>query len=359
MRVLVLGPAFRDPDARDRLRALAGLGPEVIVALPNGEAATDGPLRLVPVPVKGRDDDPGLRWHRATLRRLLADHRPDLIHLECPPEAPLASDMADLAGRLAIPFVLASWTGPDPEAGLLERRRARRVLERAAGVIGGSNAARADLAAAAPAAIEAMVPLTGLALPPPVERPVPGELRIGFVGRLVPERGLDQLILALTQTYGRWRLDILGSGPDQESLERLVERHGLASRVRWLGGLRRDALDGFWAAIDCLVVPWRSAPTGEDGHPELLLDAMGRGVAPVVTGVGALPDVVGDVGPVVATPGELTQVLQRWVAEPARTRPIGAAARRRVLENFVTAAVATRTHAVWTRVLAERRVTAA
>lgn len=359
MRVLVLGPAFRDSDARDRLRALAALGPEVIVAVPNGQAATDGPLRLVPVPVKGRDHDPGLRWHRASLRRLLADHRPDLVHLECPPEALLASDMADLAGPLAIPFLLATWTGPDPEAGLLERRRARRVLERAAGVIGGSEATRNQLAAAAPRAVHAMVPLTGLVLPPPVERAAAGTLRIGFVGRLVPERGLDQLILALTQTYGRWQLDILGSGPDQESLEGLVERHGLASRVRWLGGLRRDTLDGLFSAIDCLVVPWRSAPTGEDGHPELLLRAMGRGVAPVVTRVGALPEAVGDVGPVVDTPVELAQVLQRWVAEPARTRPIGAAARRRVLEHFVTSAVATRTHAVWTRVLSERRVTAA
>jgi hypothetical protein len=361
VRVLVLSPQAHDPALRDRLRALAGLGVDLIAGTPGGTAGTDGPMRLVPVPVRGRPGPPGgLRWHRGTLRRLLTELRPDLVHVEDVPAAPLAADVAALTGRLGIPFALASWTGPDPDAGLLDRRRARRTLAQATGVLGGSAGALAELRAAAPGAVAAAaVPLVGMIVPPPATRPEPGELAIGFVGRLVAERGLDQLLQALTQTYGPWRLEVLGSGPDQEALERLIQRHGLASRVHWLGGVRREALEALWETIDCLVVPWREAPRGVEGHPAFLLEAMARGVAPVVTAVGSLPDAVGDTGVVVRSAEELAGVLQRWVSEPGRCRPAGARARQRVLEHHATSAVAARTLAFWRQLVAGREAAAA
>jgi glycosyltransferase involved in cell wall biosynthesis len=62
---------------------------------------------------------------------------------------------------------------------------------------------------------------------------------IGFLGRLDEEKGLDVLLRACVRLYGPWTLTVAGTGPEQETLEALAERLGIASRVTWLGGIPR------------------------------------------------------------------------------------------------------------------------
>jgi glycosyltransferase involved in cell wall biosynthesis len=355
VRVLVLSAAASQPASRDKLRALAGLGCEVLAALPGGTAASDGAVRRVPIPVRGRLDQPStLRWHGRTLRRVFSDFRPSLVHVEASPDALLGDLARRLAQRFGVPLVILSDETLPRRLGLLARRRAGRVLRAAAGVIGVSKRAEALLSARAPEALAAVIPQAGVPLPSPVAPPARDGLAIGFVGRLVPERGLDLLLTALAQTFGRWTLSVLGTGPEQERLEEMVERAGLASRVRWRGGIGRDALAVFWSEIDCAVMPSRDTETWVEPNSPLLLEAMGRGIAPIVTPAGALADLVGDCAPVIASAEELAQVLQTWVADPATCRATGARARERVMRHYVTAEVAKRTLDFWRAVAAGR-----
>lgn len=353
----MLSSSSTEPASRDKLRALAGLGCEVVAATPGGTAAADGPVRRVPIPVRGRSDQPStLRWHARTLGRVFADFRPSLVHVEARPDSPLADLARRLAGRFDAPLVLSSDETLPRRLGLLARRRAGRVLRSAAGVIGVSSRAERLLVAGAPDALSAVIPRVGVTLPPAAARPAGDDgLALGFVGRLVPERGLDLLLAALAQTYGRWTLTVLGTGPEQEKLEAMVQRSGLAARIRWRGGIRRETLDEFWTEIDCLVMPSRDTEDWVEPHSPLLLEAMARGVAPVVTPAGALIDLVGDCGPVVDSAAHLARVLQDWVAQPAKCRDAGSRARQRVMTHYITSEVAARTLEFWRAVVAERR----
>ena len=355
MRALVLSSVYREPGRRDKLRALAGLGWDLVAGLPGGEAGTDGGVRLAPIPVRGDPADPGqLRWNGGALRRLLSEARPDLVQIEEEPESPLADQAAASCLALAIPYVSFSWESLPRPIGFRLRRRARRVLAGTSGVIGGNPLAEERLREDAPDALSTTLPQAGITLPPPVV-PTPHEgLGIGFAGRLVPERGLDQLLEALSQTYGAWRLTVAGTGPEQEALERLVERHGLAARVTWLGGVRPEVMATLWPEIDCLVVPSRRTPEWVEQHSAVLVDAMARGIPALVTATGALPELVGQAGVVAADVPAMTEALQRWVSEPERCRTLGPLARQRVLEHYTTTAVAARTAEFWQAVLAER-----
>ncbi len=353
----MLSTFYREPGRRDKLRVLAGLGWDVVAATPGGEAAADGAVRLAPIPVKGNPAEPAtLRWHGGALRRLLTEFRPDLIQIEENPETPLADTTAAAAGSLDVPYVIFSWESLARPLGLRLRRRAKRVLGGASGVIGGNRLAEELLRADAPEALSTVLPQAGIAMPPLRPAPTLREgLTIGFAGRLVPERGLDQLFEALSQTYGTWKLVVAGTGPEQEPLERLVERHGLAARVRWLGGIRPEVMEQFWPEIDCLAVPSRTTPTWVEQHSTVLVDAMARGLPALVSDSGALPELVGDAGVVAAAGPTLTAALQQWVAEPARCRALGSLARQRALEHYTTAAVAARTAEFWQALLDERR----
>jgi starch synthase len=79
---------------------------------------------------------------------------------------------------------------------------------------------------------------------------------------------------------------------------------------------------------------------------------MARGIAPVVNRAGALPELVGDAGIVTEDRDTLVEALQQLLADPARVRALGEKARRRILEEFVDAAVARRTAGFWEKVLA-------
>jgi glycosyltransferase involved in cell wall biosynthesis len=61
--------------------------------------------------------------------------------------------------------------------------------------------------------------------------------------------------------------------------------------------------------------------------------------------------VVGEAGRVTVHRDTLVEALQQLLADPARVRALGERARRRILEEFVDAAVARRTAGFWEKVL--------
>lgn len=357
MRALILSSFYREPGRRDKLRALAGLGWEVVAAIPGGEASTDAGVRLTPIAVRGDPADPAtLRWNRGAVKRLLSEYRPDVVQIEEDPDTPLAELGATASAALGLPYVIFSWQSLPRSPGLLVRRRVRRVLAGASGVIGGNRLAEELLREDAPGALSTALPQAGITFPPAPTRPPREGLVIGFAGRLVPERGLDQLLEALSQTYGTWRLVVAGTGPEQEALEGLVERHGLAARVTWLGGVRPEIMEQLWREIDCLAVPSRATATWVEHYSPALIKAMARGITPLVSRTGALPELVGDAGVAADSVTAMTEALQRWVTDPPRCRARGAAARQRVLEHYTTAAIAARTAEFWETVVRQQAV---
>lgn len=352
MRAIIVSHLYLDPDRRGKLRALAGQGVTLIAAVPGGVAGEGGGVRLAPIPVRGDRENPeSLRWSRAALRRLFADLRPDIVQIEEEPSTQPAATAAAEAARLGIPVVLFSWEHTAKRRGFWERRRALTSLRAAHAAIGGNALAAERLKLELPAVPVVSMPQLGVAPPAPVER-VPHEvLSIGYVGRLLPERAVEMLLRACSSLMGSWSLTVAGTGPEQEALELLAQRLGLASRIRWLGGVSRAEIDALWPSLDCLVLPARRSGEGAERWSTVLIDAMARGVVPVVMEGGILHAVVGDAGRTAQDEESLGVVLQSLKAFPEELRRSSAAARRRVLECYVDAALAEQTMALWRRIL--------
>ena len=113
------------------------------------------------------------------------------------------------------------------------------------------------------------------------------EVRILFAGQLVARKGLDIAIRALVALKGRdgWHLDVIGTGADRSSLERLVGKADLASRVSFLGALPRRDVRRHMGNADLLVLPSRFDGWGavvnealQEGTPVLCSNMCGAGV---------------------------------------------------------------------------------
>jgi len=118
--------------------------------------------------------------------------------------------------------------------------------------------------------------------------------RIGFLGRLSPEKGLDVLFEAARLRPG-WQWLIAGDGPLQETVRR---KTASMTHLRWVGW--QENPQAFLETVDVLV-----QPSWKEGAPYAVLDAMALGVVPVVSRVGAQPEMVGPVDPaLVVEPGQ-------------------------------------------------------
>jgi glycosyltransferase involved in cell wall biosynthesis len=176
-----------------------------------------------------------------------------------------------------------------------------------------------------------------------------GSFDIGFIGRLVPERGVDLLLRATARLRGDWSLTVVGTGPAQQELEALAEKVGIGSRVRWLGGMPRHWLDSVWPTLDCVVLPARTTQRWVEPVGQALLDAMAQGLPVVGTESGVLPEIIGDAGIVVGEddPDVLGLALERLQSMPDEQARLGAAGRRRVMAEYVDDAIARKTLAFW------------
>jgi glycosyltransferase involved in cell wall biosynthesis len=185
---------------------------------------------------------------------------------------------------------------------------------------------------------------------PPPERPA-----LAIVGRLIPIKGHDDLLDALTLLGADvpFTLDVVGDGELRATLEARAAALGLADRVRFRGRVSPVAPAFEDAAI--VVVPSHG-----EGFGLVALEAMERGRAVVATAVGGLPEIVEDgVTGLVVPPRDadaLAAALRTLLGDPARVAAMGAAGRRRAVEEFSQARCTDRTEALYEAALVEAGV---
>jgi glycosyltransferase involved in cell wall biosynthesis len=86
-----------------------------------------------------------------------------------------------------------------------------------------------------------------------------GELRIGFAGKLIARKGLDELLraAALLPPARAWSITVIGDGPLLPALRALVAELGLLDRVAFRGFANTTEMPKMLAGFDVVVVPSR------------------------------------------------------------------------------------------------------
>ncbi len=174
---------------------------------------------------------------------------------------------------------------------------------------------------------------------PPKERPSNWG-SVLFVGRLLPHKGIDDLIDALPEGLD---LVVLGREADAGFLDDL-ERLAAGKRVTFVRDANDEMLLAAYHSARCLVLPsvYRDRYGGETPVPELLgqtlLEAMATSVPVIATDVASLPEVVAhEVTGFIVPPNDVAALRQKlgWLRDhPQEATAMGAAGRERVLTHF-------------------------
>ncbi len=125
----------------------------------------------------------------------------------------------------------------------------------------------------------------------------PGPPVVGFLGRLVPEKGLDLLTATLDAIKTPWRALFVGTGPMEAPLREWASRHD--GRAVVAADVKHDQAAAYLNAMDFLCAPSQTRPNWREQFGRMLIEAFACGVPVIASDSGEIPNVVADAGLVV------------------------------------------------------------
>jgi len=162
---------------------------------------------------------------------------------------------------------------------------------------------------------------------------------VGYVGKLVEEKGLHTLLRAFAEVAEERRnvhLVLAGGGPLKEELISSAAALGLSDHVHLPGVIHNSDLPAFMNALDVFVLPSETRRNWREQFGRVIVEAMSCGVPVIGSDSGEIPTVVGEAG-LIFPEGDsrsLTSQLSCLLDDPARRARLGMLGRERVLRLF-------------------------
>ncbi len=294
-----------------------------------------------------------LWWNLEGLETLIGELRPDVVHVHSEAWGRLVGQ----ALRAGAPVVAHGAENVSLDhGGRVEAVFRRRVTQRNATRLSGYASwnregieilRHAGLRVGAPTAVAPAIvpdPKPFLAVEPRADATEP--IRIGYIGRLVPEKGVQWLIAGMDSIEGV-RLVVTGSGPYESVIRRQAARRGV--EIEFTGVVSGEGMPQTIADLDIVVVPSLARPGWAEQFGRVVCESMLVGVPVISSDSGSLADVVGDGGIVVPELDHqaLHDQLSELVASAERRRQIGSAGRKWAVENLSPTAAARRLVSLW------------
>lgn len=131
---------------------------------------------------------------------------------------------------------------------------------------------------------------TGMFCPVKKSHSESGPVRIVFVGSLIPKKGVQDLLLALSsKEFNNTVLDLVGEGFFADDLHKLADGYNISKRINRRGLATPKQVAEMMQSSDILCLPSHT-----EGSPNVVKEAMSCGLPVVASRVGGVPDLVTD-----------------------------------------------------------------
>ncbi|MFN8595226.1 MAG: glycosyltransferase [Anaerolineae bacterium] len=362
MRVLILS-GYSHPSHHRKIELLADTPDAEILQLlqpGNGKASGEYPsadgqrcyrVKVVPVCSLGQPNDPHRTVHWPMQFELQAFH-PDVIHCEHEQEGLLAAEVA-LARNLWLPrtpLILYSWQNILRPRRKLVRWVSDFTLRAAQHLICASTEGVEVVRQQGFGGGATVMPLFGLDTRYFYPRPTPHRwprFAVGYVGRLVEEKGVETILRAAAQLPVE--VVIVGSGPDRARLVSLAQQLDLGERCHFVGEVAYDQIATYLNAFDLLVLPSRTTQHWKEQYGRVLVEAMACKVAVAGSDSGAIPEVIGSTGRIFPE-GQieaLVEVIRELSARPDALADLRERGYQQALSRFSVEQLAAQTLSIW------------
>ncbi|MEL6785842.1 MAG: glycosyltransferase [Cyanobacteria bacterium J06607_15] len=370
LRVLFVSHTYVVGVNQGKLKAIADTG-EVELALlaPSNWKATEWnrelpletpfpELKIYPAPVLFTGKVGAHVYNPWKIRQVIQDFQPDVIQVEEEIFSLCALEVAFWAKVYNKPMVVFGWENQQRSLPTL-RRWVRDFVMSVTDIYLAGNQDGAEVMRNwnYQGEIEVMPQMgvdTELFAPP--AKQASETLNIGFLGRLVPEKGLDILFTAVSQLKQQdfnCQVTICGSGKSETELKETVAEQQINDRVIWRGAVRHEAAPVELGKFDVLVLPSRTVATWKEQFGHVIIEAMAMGIPVIGSNCGEIPHVI-DCEDLVfpeGNPVALAEILKRMICDRNWHQEMGNYGIERVAQFYSHERIAQRLIEQWQKLV--------
>jgi len=186
---------------------------------------------------------------------------------------------------------------------------------------------------------------------------------IGYVGRIVEQKGVMDLVKAVAGLPKRARLLFVGSGILRPQLQKLGRELGLGERLDFVpsvsselmpGYLPSKQIPGYLNRLNVLVLPSRTRRNWKEQFGRALLEAMACEVPVVGSDSGEIPNVIGEAGLIFheGDVDDLRNQLLKLMADRELRHYVAKSGRRRVINHYTHTRIAEAHYKVYQEMMA-------
>ncbi|MBI2085904.1 glycosyltransferase family 4 protein [Candidatus Daviesbacteria bacterium] len=150
-----------------------------------------------------------------------------------------------------------------------------------------------------------------------------GKFTVLFVGRLVKEKGILELLESVKTWNKNINLKIIGSGPLEKKIKRAAGKY---KNVEFIGIIDPDQLPLYYSGSDILIVP----SLAEEGFGRVILESLACGTPVIGSNRGAIPEAMdGTVGRLIdVTPSHIKEAVEYFFNNQEKLRELAQNCRR-------------------------------
>ena len=176
---------------------------------------------------------------------------------------------------------------------------------------------------------------------------------VGYVGRLVEEKGVLDLLEALALCPPDVGVLLAGSGPMEEQIKTRAGELKIGERVFFLPHRPMSELPRVMNALDVLALPSRTTPRWKEQFGRVIIEAHACATPVIGSDSGAIPDVIGDAGLVFpeGNARAIADTIQTLKSDPARARRMGEIGRAQVEAKYTWRRVAEKMRGIYQQTL--------
>jgi len=172
-----------------------------------------------------------------------------------------------------------------------------------------------------------------------------GSFVIGYAGKMLAEKGIFDLIDAVSllkhRKYRDVKLLMIGQGNTAGLLSYAAEK-GLKDSMVLCGGLLHNEIPLYYNSMDCLVVPSKTMKYWKEQFGRVIVEAMACGLPVIGSSSGEIPFTVGDAGLIFqeGSAEELAEKLSFLYENPSALKAFREKGQKRVEDNFTYSVLA-------------------
>jgi glycosyltransferase involved in cell wall biosynthesis len=176
---------------------------------------------------------------------------------------------------------------------------------------------------------------------------------IGYMGRLVEEKGIDTLLDALIDLPVNAKLLLIGSGPYKDKILDRANHPGIKNRVILIDQVPSLEVPRYMNCMDCLVLPSLTKSNWKEQFGRVLIEAMACEISVIGSSSGEIPMVIGDAGLIFqeGNAHDLLKQLDLLIRDREFRKKLGERGRQRVLDHYTQKKIAQATYIVYKRML--------